>query len=205
MKTKILTVITISSLILSSTNAFSEEKKVESSKNTVKMEHKHHNHKNMNKDHHNSEQWKNIMSDTLNSVKNLITMGAKIVKDANASSEPEKMIMGAKMMMNGIEVLAGHKEHHMKHNTKNMGSMDMTKENKNLIHKSVHESSELLIMMANKLIKEGNSNNEGQKMMIGSEMLKIGTQLHHSYMFIEHGEMGKEHKMIREEKIIIKK
>ncbi|MFN8576223.1 MAG: hypothetical protein U0354_05150 [Candidatus Sericytochromatia bacterium] len=208
MKTKFLLSIVLSSLLISS-NAYSETKKTDPVKENDKTMHKEHKmtdeHKKMHEQHHNSEQWKNIMSDTLNSVKYLVSMGAKVVKDGNSASDPEKMMMGAKMMTNGLEILAGHQEHHMENKSKNMGSMNMTKENKEMMHKEVHESSMLLIMMANKLIKDGNSNNEGQKMMVGSEMLKMGANLHHSYMYIEHGGMGKHHKMMREEKIIIKK
>lgn len=193
MNTKILTAIITSTLIMTSFNAYSapnpSAKPSSSPSNTDKMrmdQHKMHM-KNMNskmKDMHNTEQWKKIMTDTLNNAQSLVDMGSKVVKDGNFANNPEKMIMGAKMMISGMNILNTHKEHQMmmKDINKQAKPMNMTTEKHNTLMKSINESSELIMLMANKLIKEGNSSNDPQKMMSGSELLKTGMDLHHGMM-----------------------
>lgn len=178
MKIQILTAFITGSLVFISNSAYSATPKSSGTDNMRMQQHRSQMQTQM-KNMHNTEQWNKIMSDTMLNAQNLINMGAKVVKDGNFTNNSERMIMGAKMMISGIKILDKHKEHQMMSNKK---AVTMTQEKHMALLKNIDESSELIMLMANKLIKDGNTANDIQKMMSGSELLKTGMKLHHSMM-----------------------
>lgn len=202
MKTKFLCAILISSAFITG-NAYSQEKK-EMAKPVAKKVSVQKSVKAAAK-----SDWENIMTDNITSIKSLVTMGSKVVSDGNASGEAEKMMMGAQMINKGLEIMESH-EHTadsmkmMKASAKSVPTI--SKANYEMINKSVNESIELLMKMGNKMVKDGSANNEGQKMMTGSEMLKSGMMLHNSISHLDKHNSGMHHMVIKEEKeIYIKK
>ena len=181
MKTKLLTV--ISAIVLLSTfnnYAYSQAKKMTPAKKVAVT------------DFHQSKDWKNLMVDNVKGSRDLIMMGSKILNDGNMANEAEKMLMGSKMMISGLEILEHQMhEHSHSHSTK-MAKMApiFTKDVYLMLDKAVDTSSAMLMRMGNKLITEGNTNKEGQKMMTGGELIHSGIHLHHS---MEHVEIAMKH------------
>lgn len=166
-----LTTLTLISSIALTTASFAKDMKMDS-------------HKMMN----HSPEMMNVMNDTMTSMRSLITMGNKIIADGNASGESEKMMMGAKMMLTGIGMLSHHMMHHKMEMKKSSSKNDMSHSPAlsadvlASLKKMADDSSMALIKMGNKMVSEGNTSSNAQKMMAGGDMLEKGMMIHHMTM-----------------------
>ncbi len=196
MRTKFLSVIT-TSLLFSTFSNYAYSQEMMSTKPVVKKETKmvaKTPKKAVTVDFNQSEEWKNIRADNVKSSRDLIMMGAKIVSDANMSNESEKMLMGYKMILSGLEIM-GHMYHGNKHSHVAKGKKmpePLSNDMYLSIEKTVVQSSAMLFRMGHKLVKEGNTNKEGQKMMTGGELIHSGIDLRHTMKNIKMSTKNKE-------------